>query len=180
MSRPGFWLFLPPQSPVSQKAGPWWGPGREGTRAWLCPSCFWNSLSNCFAGSLSWRAHSVSGGVLPAPWQWVLTSDTPWDDTLRPHLRAQLTKSSGALPTPLGSVTTLPIRDHYQGTHWPKSLKCPKETTVSSPPKSSENCPFLSCFAWDIYWLVLSMWGSGCRAHQRSWCRAKVQRCSPI
>ena len=62
---------------------------------------------------------------------------------LRPHLRAQLTTFPGAPPTPRGRMTTLPVRDYYQGTHWPKSLKCRKETTVSSLQKAVRIVLFL-------------------------------------
>lgn len=154
--------FLPPQSLVSEKGGPWWRPGKPGSWWGRDPSVALAFLLsgthtyNHFAERLQWSAYSVPGGVLPArwPWRWVLTSDTPrmtcWGHT-----------SEHSWPSPV-ELCELPAwqwqlclsRDDYQMIHWPKSIKCSKETIVSSP-KALRMALFslvLHKVSIDLYW----------------------------
>ena len=52
------------------------------------------------------------------------------------------------------TVTTVPVREDYQMIHWPESIKCSKETIVSSP-KALRMALFslvLRKISIDLYW----------------------------
>lgn len=146
--------FLPPQSLVSEKGGPWWRPGKPGSWWGRDPSvvlAFLLSGTHAYQ-SLRWNASMkrifCSWGCAPCSVTVKVTSDQwhPTHDMLRPHLRAQLTESSGTLWTPCVRVTTVPVRDDYQMIHWPQKYKVLQRNNCVFP-KSTENGPFLPCFA---------------------------------
>lgn len=146
--------FLPPQSLVSEKGGPWWRPGKPGSWWGRDPSV---ALAFLLSGthtyqSLRWKASMkrifCSWGCAPCSVTVKVSSDQwhPTHDMLRPHLRAQLTEPSGTLWTPCVTVTTVPVKRWLPNDPLAQKYKVLQRNNCVFP-QSTENGPFLPCFA---------------------------------